>query len=711
MSASKLRNGANVTPASTPPVQLSDDVLALRNVIAKRSARIDELEIENATLQAQLDNVSSSREHDGQVQDTSNNATESHAELAALKQQYQDLETRYAKLQEDFDKHKKYVDQATKKYQAARDNAKLWQAYVKKHDVSRGSEAQVVTPQNGSTPMLRPPPSGPPPMPREISDIDITPKPARTESPKKPENLNPSLGADVPTATPQHQTATSSNANQTRKSPGPGTHSDRITSSQTTVDDQPQTEPTQFKHETESDEEPVVVQEKNLRRSRGGSEFVKPTRIKQEPKSPQRPGSAEEPIELRSEDWSSPTTRARPLLRMETSDLDAMRGTFQTPRKRRMRQESRARSEERSGAILHPPTLDRNTSSLSDTDIPELPIAFERAGSPSGSKQAGPSVDNITPQAKSHGRQRAALKNLSPNVPTAQQTGNKRRRISKEAAGKVGMLAEDGDEDSSQVTPKVETVSKKPDLSHRLADMLENPTPGRQPLKAHRPTPNTARRTRPERNEPQPQPEPPSHAKPPPPVSKYRRPIGIEKSPPPVDPAHEHLRLIPLKFQKPNNFKINPAYADSTHAFVDPMNRKTKAARRCLPGCINPACCGEFLDAARHGLLPPSDKSDSQVLEDMFGEAVEEIMASYPKNQHKEILIQARAQEFANKHGKHRKTFERAATPPGFWRTEMPSTQEELEDRKKAEEIERMKVEGMWREAMKGGGRWMFRDE
>ena len=141
------------------------------------------------------------------------------------------------------------------------------------------------------------------------------------------------------------------------------------------------------------------------------------------------------------------------------------------------------------------------------------------------------------------------------------------------------------------------------------------------------------------------------------------------------------------------------------------MNRKTKAARRCLPGCINPACCGEFLDAARHGLLPPSSKSDAQVLEDMFGSSYAEIMASYPPHKHAELLIQARAQEFANEHGKHRNTFERAATPPGFWRTEMPSTQEELEDRRKAEEMERMKTEGMWREAMRGGGRWLFRDE
>jgi hypothetical protein len=141
------------------------------------------------------------------------------------------------------------------------------------------------------------------------------------------------------------------------------------------------------------------------------------------------------------------------------------------------------------------------------------------------------------------------------------------------------------------------------------------------------------------------------------------------------------------------------------------MNRLSKADRRCLPGCIDPACCGEFLDAARNNLLPPSSKSDTQLLQEMFGLSPSDLATHYPVSQHEDVIFQARAQAFANEHGRHRKTFERAATPPGFWRMGMPSTQEEEEDRKEAEKIERIKVESMWREAMKGGGRWKFRDE
>lgn len=711
MSTANIKSGANVTPVSTPPpAGAQPPEHALRSVIAKRGTRIEELEIENATLQAQLEDALSSREHGEQFQAEHNSPVATHSEpdagLAALKLQYQHLEARHAKLQEEFEKGKRVVDQAMKKYEAARESSRQWKAYVTMK-LSRGNEGQDVEGQNVT-------PRDAPPMPREVSDIDITPRPLQKQLPEILEGDTLSRLADVTTTAPSNHMAPSSDQNQARNSPSSSKQSERITSSQTTVDDQPETGSTQIKPEHGSDDEPIVLRETNLKRRRGGSaSVVPPPRIKQEPKSPKRPGSADEPIELRSEDWSSPSTRARPLLRMETSDLDAMRGIFQTPRKRKARGESRARSEERSRATLQPPTtLARNSSSLSDTDIPELPdvpIAFERSGSTAGANKVTPSGDQITPKARSHGRQRGALAQLSPNVPTMQQTAKKRRRVSEEDANKVGMLAEDGDESTSQVTPKAETTpTKKPDLSSRLDALLETNTPGRQPLKARRPASDTTRRTRPQRPQPQPEPAPTSTSKPAPPKSKYRRPPGIEKSPPPINPASEPLRLKPLEHQIPQNFRINPAFAGSEYAYHDPMNRKTKTARRCLPGCINPSCCGEFLDAARHGLLPPSSKSDDQILDDVFGPA---ILAAYPASERGELLIQARAQEFANAHGRHRTTFERAPTPPGFWRTEMPSTQEEMEDRRKADEMERSKAEGMWREAMRGGGRWIFRDE
>ncbi|GAB7327180.1 hypothetical protein MBLNU13_g11088t1 [Cladosporium sp. NU13] len=736
MSAAKFIRGSNVTPVSTPPgPQPSDN--AFRTILAKRAARIDELEIENAELQTRLEDALSRVEADigDQPHPDTTVATKTKAEddYAILKRQYQNLEARHKKLQAEYDKREEYVNAATKKYRKAKESAMQWQAYISKHLNNQAGEHAHQTPRGANTFL----PVPPPPIPQEVSDIDVTPKALRQASTEAAEIANELPETDHPVTGAFKRAEPSGAINENPRSSPSSLHSKRITSSQTTEDDQAEVRSYAVKAESRSDDEPLVVRENALKRrsNEPSTAMPPPQRIKQEPESPKRPGSAEEPIELRSEEWSSPTTRAQPLIRAETSDLDAMRGTFQTPRKRKPRDVSRAKSEERSNATLHPPRhLARSSSSLSYSDIPDLPalpVALEQAEALASTRQAATPNKHTTPKERSHGRQRGALGQLSPNVPTNPQTAKKRRRTSEEDAGKVGILAEDGDENTSQVTPKADDTQAKTPASNRLESMLENPTPGRQPLSARRLAPDTSKRIRLQRL--QHNIEPTSHIKTAasssskgieqldqlknhteaasPPTSKYRRPPGIEKSPPPINPDHEPLRSRPLNQLRPHNFRINPAFADSDFAFSDPMNRKTKAARRCLPGCINPACCGEFLDAARHGLLPPSSKSDAHVLEDMFGSSYAEIMASYPPHKHAELLIQARAQEFANEHGKHRNTFERAATPPGFWRTEMPSTQEELEDRRKAEEMERMKTEGMWREAMRGGGRWLFRDE
>jgi len=71
----------------------------------------------------------------------------------------------------------------------------------------------------------------------------------------------------------------------------------------------------------------------------------------------------------------------------------------------------------------------------------------------------------------------------------------------------------------------------------------------------------------------------------------------------------------------------------------------------------------------------------------------------------------ARTRITADRRGKHRHQHERHTTPPGFWRTDMPTTQELEHDREEARRLERKKVEERWREAMREGGLWLFRDE
>jgi hypothetical protein len=722
MSELRIRRDVQATSVSPhPATRPSENVNVLRNIIAQKSTRIDDLEIEVANLRDELENALS---HGDQAQHDDEAAAnpEIEAELAAVRQLYRELETQHEKLQEKLERQQMKVEQAMTKYAAAKESSRQWQAYINKTLMAKGAKAERVAPHGSTSPLPKPPPS----LPQQTSDVDITPKPLRQTSPERSNAEDPPHVAHRSDADTQSLPVFSAGVERCKALTQSSADSKRISSSQTTEDDRPVVRTPPVEPEEDSDDVPVVVREHTVRRRRGKSATVMPPprRIKQEPESLERPGSAEQPVELRSDDYSSPTSRSRPFFRAETSDLDAMRGTFQTPRKRKLREasRSRAKSEERSNAMLRPP-LAHNSSSLSDSDIPEpseVLTALQRAhAAVTNDATAPPPKEIVTPKARSHGRQRGALGQLSPNIPTIPQATKKRRRISQEAADKVGMLAEDGDETSDQITPKAEPGTAKAPGSPRLTSLLENPTPARKTLQPRRPTSDTAKRVRrPQLQDspqaqphPQVKPQPTSLKKPTLQPSKYTRPRGIEKSPPPIDPASEPLRSKPKQYLKPQDFRINPAYADSSFAYVQPMNRLSKADRRCLPGCIDPVCCGEFLDAARNDLLPRSSKSDEQLLKDMFGLSPADLNANYPISQREDVIFQARAQAFANEHGKHRKTFERAKTPPGYWRTGMPSTQEEEEDRRKADEIEKIKVESMWREAMKGGGRWKFRDE
>lgn len=76
-----------------------------------------------------------------------------------------------------------------------------------------------------------------------------------------------------------------------------------------------------------------------------------------------------------------------------------------------------------------------------------------------------------------------------------------------------------------------------------------------------------------------------------------------------------------------------------------------------------------------------------------------------------ELVLQARTRKMAKEHGKHRQAYDGRRSPPGYWRVDFPSTQEEEEDRAKAREMERSMVMERYLEAMRKGGKWIFRDE
>lgn len=156
------------------------------------------------------------------------------------------------------------------------------------------------------------------------------------------------------------------------------------------------------------------------------------------------------------------------------------------------------------------------------------------------------------------------------------------------------------------------------------------------------------------------------------------------------------------------DFKVNPKYKGTDFAFADTLRGRDQ--RSCLPGCTKPECCGDtFRKAVEMGLK--GKKTDDEVLEAYLGPNFANHMASRTPTEREDILIKARTYAVASEYGKHRQAFKRRASPPGFWRIDMPSTQEEEEDRTKAHEMMRQEVYDRWREAMVPGGRWVFRDE
>ncbi|KAI9807503.1 MAG: hypothetical protein M1825_005443 [Sarcosagium campestre] len=155
------------------------------------------------------------------------------------------------------------------------------------------------------------------------------------------------------------------------------------------------------------------------------------------------------------------------------------------------------------------------------------------------------------------------------------------------------------------------------------------------------------------------------------------------------DAAAEDLQL--------GDFKINPHFNQGlNYAFAESV--RSQAQRRCLPGCVRDDCCGSkfkrFIEIG--GFPQPLPPGKAQT-------------SSESTNEQGDATVQAKS--LADQYGKHRQAFERRKTPPGFWRADMPNTQELERDREVARRMEREKVGERQREAMRRGGKWLFRDE
>jgi hypothetical protein len=167
-----------------------------------------------------------------------------------------------------------------------------------------------------------------------------------------------------------------------------------------------------------------------------------------------------------------------------------------------------------------------------------------------------------------------------------------------------------------------------------------------------------------------------------------------------------------------SDFKMNPR-VDHNQITNDMVSG------RCLPGCIDPRCCGQAMRVIAASLKPtlqrppfPESQEDADLTDDEYlvkwflgAQWDRKRVASMAADQYKELLLDARTKLIAQRHGRHRAAEERRMTPPGFWDMPFPSTQDLEQQRKEAAEINRHLVGGRWEDAMRGNGRWAFRDE
>ena len=209
------------------------------------------------------------------------------------------------------------------------------------------------------------------------------------------------------------------------------------------------------------------------------------------------------------------------------------------------------------------------------------------------------------------------------------------------------------------------------------------------------------------------------------PSNKQRRLDLLEQSEKDIDtmsPDDEPLRSRPLHRLCLDDFKINPYTNQGVdYAFNEVVRRHDQ--RRCLPNCRKPECCGSkfrdiikiggFITPQKPGLWDSSPLDDHEVeqrlVQEFLGISRSELN-SKSDTERQRALEDAKASYFAKQHGKH-KSNGHQNSPPGFWNTDFPTTQEMLANKRESDENERVKVEERYREAKRPNGKWKFRDE
>ncbi|KAJ8124871.1 hypothetical protein O1611_g8769 [Lasiodiplodia mahajangana] len=195
-----------------------------------------------------------------------------------------------------------------------------------------------------------------------------------------------------------------------------------------------------------------------------------------------------------------------------------------------------------------------------------------------------------------------------------------------------------------------------------------------------------------------------------PPNQNRDKPNGRSRSAEKGKTGAPPLRQTPRARLRLEDFKINPHVNEGyDYAFTDVVRNKDD--RACLQGCVKENCCGHKFRALARACRPSTRPHEFQsLLESYLGDDCHRL-STMSEAEKETLWIEAKTRELANTNGRHRHRYHRMTTPPGFWRPDFPSTQEGEEYNEEAVELEHKIIEERYREAMRPGGLWIFRDE
>ncbi|KAF3808780.1 hypothetical protein GCG54_00010971 [Colletotrichum gloeosporioides] len=179
----------------------------------------------------------------------------------------------------------------------------------------------------------------------------------------------------------------------------------------------------------------------------------------------------------------------------------------------------------------------------------------------------------------------------------------------------------------------------------------------------------------------------------------------------PLTSSKTGLRSKPVADLRMSDFKVNPKFnGGADYAYSEVVRGND---RSCLPGCTDMNCCGPHFRAMALAQKNSADRttaSDNKLFEDFLGDRISTVWGM-SKPEKENLWVEAKTWQLANELGKHRHRYARRASPEGFWNVDFPNTQEVQAEKAEFEKREKQMIQERYREAMRGGGRWVFKDE